>query len=150
MTTKIVCTICTTPIDIPESKTIADYQKFKITFSGDHALHSSNDPVATKCNHAFHQSCLKAWIDTFIHKTSSATCPMCRTNLLPPSRNQNGDYDLNNRDINELNIEEVNESLALFSPAQLGQLSVEQLGHPALNLMQLVNQKDWFGWHKGI
>jgi len=67
---------------ILENSTIV--KKEKISLLGDNALGKGMNLIATKCDHVFHESCLKDWVDTFLNRTSAASCPMCRRELAEP------------------------------------------------------------------
>lgn len=79
------CVICPEPICIPQGKTTSDFKKNNLTFVDNDTLSNPLQPVVTKCDHVFHQSCLKAWIDTFSAKSVPASCPTCRSNLTLPA-----------------------------------------------------------------
>ncbi len=74
---KTECSIC---LDDFEAQTVVAKRAY-FTFSGSEALTDSMEPVAASCNHVFHQSCLKRWIEEFKTKTEQPPCPKCRTPL---------------------------------------------------------------------
>jgi hypothetical protein len=85
MTIQLHCSCCLSSIVFPIEKELSSFKREMIAFTGDNALAETLTPVVTKCEHAFHESCLKKWIETFRYKYRCATCPACRANIVPPN-----------------------------------------------------------------
>lgn len=77
------CSICLGQVDMPENATVESIKKDNIALEGPQALPDNMEAVATRCNHVFHNSCLKNWVDRFKEKTRAPSCPECRTELAP-------------------------------------------------------------------
>ncbi len=72
------CVICT--VDFVSTAQIEEkvltFEETKVIQEDDLKL------IQTKCNHIFHNSCLMRWIKEFSDKTTTPTCPTCRTVLI--------------------------------------------------------------------
>ncbi|MBS0655801.1 MAG: hypothetical protein JSR46_08490 [Verrucomicrobia bacterium] len=72
------CPICSDPF--LEEAVIT--KKEKISFTGPYALTDSMEQISTKCNHLFHEGCLKGWIEEYQTKSTPPPCPTCRKLLI--------------------------------------------------------------------
>lgn len=131
MSSYSICSICTNSISLPEGKDISSFKQTKITYAGENALRNTTDPILTKCNHAFHHSCLKNCIDAFVSTLTDASCPTCGKTLIPLTKEQINQ--LNGQQITQLSVEQINRILPYLTTTQLSYLTTEQLQHPQIN-----------------
>ena len=76
-----VCSICFDPIHFSSSHPTSSFKEENIALNGA-SLSTEMKPLITKCDHVFHHSCLKGWIDTLIaNGTQKATCCVCSREL---------------------------------------------------------------------
>lgn len=82
------CYICFEAITYPQGISEGSFKKEEITINDTRITDSPSEgltPIITKCNHAFHERCLKGWINEYKSKTTATPCPSCRTELVKPA-----------------------------------------------------------------